>query len=198
MPKAKFRCKRCKRSFIMAAHLARHMTTIHATKKRQVSTTTAKKKAKRSRVIRSVAASRAKIGPIRVFSTSESEGIIDAMQTHHSGLLAQRSSLDAQIDAFAQAMKTIGAATPTGGTRRAYKKRGRPVEAVGRAGSLKTYIVRVLRQASKPISRQDIGTRVKKAGYKTKTKNLTKAVSNAIPSLKNVKRVGYGQYQLSG
>ncbi len=48
------------------------------------------------------------------------------------------------------------------------------------------------------MSRQDIGTRVKKAGYKTKTKNLTKAVSNAIPGLKHVKRIGYGQYQLVG
>ncbi len=202
MPKAKFRCKRCKRSFIMAAHLARHMTTIHATKKRRVSTAATKKRAKRStvqpRVIRSVAASRAKIGPIRVFSTSESEGIIDAMQTHHSGMLAQRSSLDAQIDAYARAMETIGAATPTSGTRRAYKKRERPVEAVGRAGSLKTYIVRVLRKSSKPMSRQDIGTRVKKAGYKTKTKNLAQAVSKTLPSLNSVKRVGWGKYQLVG
>ncbi len=205
MPTAKFECKRCKRSFIMAAHLARHMSAIHGSKKRKISNTnTTKKKAKRStlqpRVIRTMAASRAKIGPIRVFSSavSGSEGIIDAMQYYHSGLLAQRSSLDAQIDAYARAMETIRAATPTSGTRRAYKKRGRPVEAVGRPGSLKSYIVRVLRQRSKPMSLQDIGTRVKKAGYKTKAKNLTKAVSNTLPGLKYVKRVGWGKYQLSG
>ena len=33
MPTSKFRCNRCKRSFKMAAHLARHNNTIHATKK---------------------------------------------------------------------------------------------------------------------------------------------------------------------
>ncbi len=117
------------------------------------------------------------------------------MQAHQSGLLAQRTSLDAQIDAFARAMETIGAATPTGVTRPAGKKRGRPV---GRPGSLKDYIVRVLRQRSTPMSPQDIGTRVKKAGYKTKAKDLTKAVGNTLPSLKNVKRVGFGKYQLVG
>ncbi len=204
MPKAKFRCKRCKRSFVMAAHLARHMNAIHGSKKRKMSNAKTTKKAKRStvhpKVVRTVAVSRARIGPIRMFSTAVngSEGIIDAMQTHHSELLVQRLSLDAQIDAFARAMETIGAATPTGRTRRAGKKRRRPVEAVGRPGSLKNYIVRVLRQSSKPMSPQDIGTRVKKAGYKTKTKNVAKAVSNTLPGLKIVKRVGYGKYQLSG
>ncbi len=157
MPKTKFRCKRCKRSFVMAAHLARHMNAIHGSKKRKISNAkTAKKKAKRStvqpKVVRTVAASRARIGPIRMFSTADnrSEGIIGAMQTHHRELLVQRLSLDAQIDAFARAMETIGAATPTGGTRPAGKKRGRSVEAVGRPGSLKSYIVRVLRQRTTP------------------------------------------------
>ena len=88
-------------------------------------------------------------------------------------------------------------ATPTNRTPRVGKKRGRPIEADGRPGSLKGYIVRVLRQTSKPMSVQDIGTRVKKAGFKTKAKNLTKAVSNTLPGVKNVKRVGYGKYQLS-
>ncbi len=205
MPTAKFKCKRCKRSFGMAAHLARHMSTIHASKKRKTSNAkTTKKKAKRRTaepmVVRTVAASRAKIGPIRAFLTcvSGSEGIIDVMQAHHSELLAQRHSLDAQIDAYARAMKTIGAATPTGSTPRAGKKRGRPVEAVGRPGSLKNYIVRVLRQSSKPMSLQDIGTRVKKAGFKTRAKDLTGAVSSTLPALKSVKRVGYGKYQLTG
>ncbi len=205
MPRAKFRCKRCKRSFKMAAHLARHKSTIHAPKKRKVAKAkTTRKKAKRStvrrKVVRTVAASRAKIGPIRMSSTGVSgfAGIIDAMNAQQSELLTQRTSLDAQIDAFARAMETIGAATPTRVTRRVGKKRRRPVEAVGRPGSLKSYIVRVLRQSSKPMSLQDIGTRVKKAGYKTKAKDVAKSVSNKLAGLKSVKRVGYGKYQLSG
>ena len=204
MPRAKFRCKRCKRSFKMAAHLARHNSTIHAPQKRKVAKAKVAKKAKRStvrrKVVRTVAASRAKIGPIRAFSTGVSgfEGIIDGMKAHQSELLAQRTSLDAQIDAFARAMEAIGAATPRGRTPRAGKKRGRPVEAVGRPGSLKNYIVRVLRQSAKPMSLKDIGTRVKKSGFKTKAKDLSKAVSNTLPGLKHVKRVGYAKYQLAG
>ena len=205
MPKAKFRCKRCKRSFSMAAHLARHNNTIHASKKRKISNAkTRKRKSKRStvqrKVVRTVAASRAKIGPIRALSISVNgfEGVIDVMKAQRDELLGQRSSLDAQIDAFAQAMETIGDATPTGVTRRTAKTRARSVEADGRPGSLKNYIAHVLRQSSKPMSVQDIGTRVKKAGFKTKAKNLTKAVSNTLPGVKNVKRVGYGKYQLSG
>ena len=119
MPRAKFRCKRCKRSFKMAAHLARHKSTIHAPKKKKVSKAKTTKKGKRStvrrEVVRCVAASRAKIGSIRAFSTraSASVGIIDAMKSHQSELLAQRTSLDAQIDAFSRAMAAIGAASPT-------------------------------------------------------------------------------------
>ena len=48
------------------------------------------------------------------------------------------------------------------------------------------------------MSLQDIGTRVKKAGFKSKSKDLAQAVSKTLPSLKSVKRVGWGKYQLAG
>ena len=35
MPRKKFKCSKCDRSFSMAAHLARHVNTIHATGKRK-------------------------------------------------------------------------------------------------------------------------------------------------------------------
>ncbi len=46
MARAKYRCRRCKRSFSMAAHLARHNSTIHASKKKKA---TKKKSARRGR-----------------------------------------------------------------------------------------------------------------------------------------------------
>ena len=46
MARAKYRCRRCKRSFSMAAHLARHNSTIHGSKKKKA---TKKKAAKRGR-----------------------------------------------------------------------------------------------------------------------------------------------------
>ena len=205
MPRAKFRCKRCKRSFKMAAHLARHNSTIHASKKRKSSTAKAKKKKTKRitikpKLVRTVAASRKKNRSMRVVSLgpSRSQSLIRAMRAHHAELLAQRLSLETQMNALTGAMEILGAATPRGVTRSAGKKRGRPVGAVGRKGSLKSYIVRVLRQRSTPMSLKDIGTRVKKAGFKTKAKDLTGAVSNTIPGLKSVKRVGRGKYRLTG
>lgn len=203
MPRAKFRCNRCKRSFKMAAHLARHMNTIHAGKQREASTTAASRKGKRRvgrpKGVGTVAAARSRLGTFPTFPImgDGTDGIIEAMRDHHGELLAQRTSLDAQIDAFARAIETIGAA-PSRATRRTGKKRGRPAGPVGRTGSLKDYIVRVLRQSSKPMSPRDIGAGVRKAGFKTKAKDLSKAVSNTLPDLKNVKRVGFGVYQISG
>ena len=67
-----------------------------------------------------------------------------------------------------------------------------------RPGSLKSYIVRVLSEAARPLGPREIGLKVRRAGYRTKAKDLTRAVTNALPELKNVKRVGYGQYGLVG
>ena len=63
-----------------------------------------------------------------------------------------------------------------------------------RAGSLKDRIVKVLRQRTKPMTPKDIAAAVRNAGYKTKAKDLTKAVSNALPEMKMVKRVDRGLY----
>ena len=38
MARAKYRCHRCKRSFSIAAHLARHNSTIHSSKKKKTTT----------------------------------------------------------------------------------------------------------------------------------------------------------------
>ena len=203
MPRAKFRCKRCKRSFKMAAHLARHKNTIHAPKRKKAAKAKTPKKAKRSsvkrNVVRTVAASRRSASPNRAFSTgfSGTDGIVNAMRAYQGELNDQRTSLDAQLDAVARAMEGFGAPAPTGRTPRAVRKQGRSVAAIGRTGSLKSYIVRVLGQRSTPLSPQGIGMRVKRAGYKTKAKDLTKAVSNALPEIRTVKRVGRGKYQLT-
>ena len=66
----------------------------------------------------------------------------------------------------------------------------------GREGSLKSYMVKILRQRSRPMSPRDIAARIVKAGYKSKAKDLTKAVSNALPQLRGVKKVGFGMYKM--
>jgi len=87
------------------------------------------------------------------------------------------------------AMSAAHVAAPVG------RRRGRPPGKGSRAGSLKDMIVKVLRQRSKPLTPQEIADGVVGAGYKTASKNLTKAVSNALPTLKAVRKVDRGLYQ---
>jgi hypothetical protein len=42
----------------------------------------------------------------------------------------------------------------------------------------------------------EIGASVIRAGYRTKSKDLTKAVSNTLPQIKRIRRVGFGAYRI--
>lgn len=198
----KLSCKRCSRKFAMPAHLARHMNTIHGAGG-------AKKTASGKRLGRPKGSTRRAVTAIGGTSLDGAQRLISEMSAYHSALSDQRMSLDAQIEAVANAMQTLGGGSPAMTGRRKSKggaklgrpkgsgaRRGRPPGQAPRKGSLKDFIVRVLGQVSRPLSPNDIGTRVVKAGFKTKAKDLTKAVSNTLPTLKNIKRVGFGQYQL--
>jgi hypothetical protein len=114
------------------------------------------------------------------------------MQSYYSELTARRANLDAQIAGMENAMTVIGAVPMARATGR---KRGRPVGSGGRAGSLKDTIVRVLRQRVKALSPKEIAAGVIKIGYRTSTKNLTKAVSNTLPDMTDIRKVGRGLYQ---
>ena len=127
-----------------------------------------------------------------------SENIVQVMQAHHSELLTQQADLDAQITAFENAMGAIGATASTSATSSTGKKRGRPVGSGGKKGTLKSYIQRVFGKVTKPLSPRQIAERVEKAGYKSKSASLTRAVSNTLPKVKGVKRLGHGKYQMGG
>ena len=208
MEKPSLKCVKCKRTFKMAAHLARHNSAIHGIASARKSTTQAKRKKAGRGPGRPKGSGRKKAIRVATRVISAASGgdgasrILIEMQSYVANLAAQRLSLDAEIDAVASAMKLLGSTTSAAGSRKAPgmapRKRGRPVGSGGRRGSLKSFILRVLNQHTKPLSPQDIGTRVRKAGFKTKAKNLTKAISNTLPTIKNVKRVGFGQYQLGG
>jgi hypothetical protein len=167
----------------MAAHLARHTNTIHGSGGRKAGRA-GRMKPRVGRPPRAAAAAGAGgEGAIRV---------LKEMETYRDTLFMQRSSIDCQIAGIENAMNAMGAmpiARPVG------KRRGRPAAKGGRAGSLKDMIVKVLRQRSKPLTPQEIAKGVVSAGYTTSSKNLTKAVSNALPMLKMVKKVDRGLYQ---
>ncbi len=181
MAKGKFKCSKCDRSFSMAAHLGRHVSTMHAAKKRKKA---AKKKVRRAKVAR-----RATRRPI----ARGTVGLIRQMQVYHRRLSAEQADLEAQITAMDRAIEALGGTAktkPAGHGRRAGTRRGGP-----RRGSLRDYILRVLRGKVRPMSPAKIAARVKKAGYKTKSKSLSNQVSNALGNMPGVKRLRRGLYQ---
>ena len=202
MARASLKCSKCTRKFKMPAHLARHMNTIHASAASKAKRKAAGKGKRRVGRPRGPAVGR----PVRTVAARSSMGdpasrLLSDMQTFHGDLLSRRNSLDSEIDGLARAMEALGGSGRT--TRTTTKRKvgrpagpGRPRGSAPREGSLKSFIVRVLKQNSKPLSPNDIGTRVVKAGFKTKAKDITKAVSNTLPQLNNVKRIGFGMYKM--
>ena len=182
MAKGAIKCPKCDRTFSMPAHLARHTNTIHGGGRKAGRAGGMKRRLGRPPRAASAAGAGAE-GAIRV---------LKEMETYRDTLLMQRSSIECQIAGIENAMNAMGTmpiARPVG------KRRGRPAGKGGRSGSLKDMIVKVLRQRSKPLTPQAIAESVVSAGYSTSSKNLTKAVSNALPTLKMVKKVDRGLYQ---
>lgn len=116
------------------------------------------------------------------------------MQRYQQELITYRQALNDQIEALQRSMEQLGAAVATTPTPLGKDRRGRPS---GRPGSLKSYIVKVLRQSGRPLSPKEIASRAKRAGYKSKAQDLSKAVGNALPDMREVKKAGFGQYRLA-
>ena len=177
------KCTRCGRKFSMAAHLARHMNTLHASKKAKAT----KKKQGRAvgKKMRTSVATRANRG-----SGSDLGGVLGSLKAYRDQLADQRNEIDNRMLAIDVALAALGAGTakPVVARRRRGK---RP-----RAGSLKVYIARVLRGLARGKSVGDIATAVKKAGYKSRDKRLNHSVGKALADMKNVNRVERGVYRL--
>ena len=212
MAKTRIKCPKCDRTFSMAAHLARHMNTIHVSpaKRKAKAKALAKKRGKRvqskkgakrakPKAKRKVAKRVARVGRPAGRTGDGGVRVLKEMRAYHADLMAQRSSLDDQIGAIEAAMGAMGGTAaprrrrpgPRPGARG--RAAGRP--RAGRAGSLKDAIVSTLRQYRKAMSPKDLSAAVVKGGYKTKAKDLTKAISNVLPQVKGVKKVGRGMYR---
>lgn len=94
MPRKKFRCSRCKRTFSMAAHLARHKNTKHGTPGRKA----AKKKTQKSKGKRRVGRPKKKLS---------AAGLRSSMRSYLSDLTRRRASLDAEITAIETAIDAL-------------------------------------------------------------------------------------------
>ena len=109
MAQKKFKCTKCKRSFSMPAHLARHLSSTHASKKakaaakRKRARATAKKKAKVTRT----QVGRGKAAP--VFG-KVSARLVKEMQRCHAALAREHAALQAKLVAIEEAIEAMGAA----------------------------------------------------------------------------------------
>lgn len=213
MATGKFKCPKCDRSFSMAAHLARHANTIHATGRGRKRTGRPGKKRKVARLGRPPGRP---AGSRRLAAKDGALRLLDGMRAYQGKLVAQRANLDLQIEGIEAAIGAMGgSASRMTGVRRRRKatgakrkragagrrgrppaaKAGRPASRGARPGPLRERIVRVLRQRSNPMSPREIASAVRASGYKSKAKNLTKAVSNTLPKITAVKKVGRGMYR---
>lgn len=191
MTPGSFKCPKCDRSFTMAAHLGRHTHTIHGSRKRPKSMA----KGKSSRLRKNRIGPTKGIRSIAHISTSTGDGVtrlLSQMQSYYAELTDQRSTLDAQIAGMESAIHILGAAPRASA---AGPRMGSPTGSSGRTGSLKETIVRVLRQRARALSPKEIAAGLVRAGFKTSAKNLTKAVSNTLPEIDNVRKVGRGLYR---
>ncbi len=168
----RFKCAKCDRRFSMAAHLARHMSTMHASKRAKAT--------KRGRPVAARVKREVGSGPA---------GVIASVRAYRDLLADQRSEIDNRIQAIGAALAAMGsgAAKPVVTRRKSGKG--------PRAGSLKDYIARVLRGLVRGKSVKDISAAVLRAGYKSNDKKFDHSVGKALADM-NVTRVGRGVYRL--
>ena len=214
MTKGEFKCSTCGRTFSMAAHLARHSSAMHSRPGRPKGSGKGKG-ARGGRLGRPPLSKNRGAGRGEV--NDDGSRVLSEMETYRDTLLMQRSSIERRLEGLQNALSAMGSTTFSSysapGYTHAGKRRGRPPGSgrkaragaqfggarrgrrPGRPGSLKQMIIKVLRQRSSPYTPQQIADGVVKAGYKTSSHNLTKSVSNTLPLLSEVKKVGRGLYQ---
>ncbi len=191
MARSAFRCAKCNRTFSMAAHLARHNNAVHGMGRRK---SAGRRSRGSQRASRPAGSGRRSAITLASDGVSESRGqVLSYMTAYRDELMAQRDSIDAELVGIDNAMSVMGSGSmliPTG------PRRGRPSGSGGRkGGTLRSAVVRVLRQKGGPMSPAEIADAVIKSGHKTRAANLTKAVSNALPKIGEVKKVDRGQYR---
>ncbi len=181
-----FKCPKCDRSFAMAPHLGRHMSTIHGAKKGKK---TAKKKMRRG----PQRGRTARAAPRQPAPTGAGlAGAVGQLRAYQDELAGQRAQIEAQLAAVESALSALGA-TASVATRRV-TTRGRG--AAARQGSLKDHIARVLGARSGPMAVKDVAAAVLKAGYKSRDKTLAHTVGKLLAAMPNTVRVARGQYRL--
>ncbi len=187
MARAKLKCTKCDRKFSMPAHLARHMSSIHGIGGKNTAKSSGRRpgrpKGSRNKTSVSLGTNFSMAGP---------SDLVQQMENYRQDLENQRQQIDLALEGITTALQAFG------GSLNVTAKRpvGRPRGSGTRSGSLENYIIDVLKSAKKPMSPREISAATLKAGYPTKSGDLTKAVSNALPKIKKAKRISFGKYSM--
>jgi len=193
MAKGEFKCSKCDRTFSMAAHLARHTSTIHATKARKK---TGKKRTAKPKVKRKVGRPKGAKRKVRRAGRRPmargTAGLIRQLQVHQRQLTARHAELETQRAALDQAIEAMSGKQSARPMRQRRKGTGGRST---RSGSLADHIAKVLRQTKRPMTPGEVAKRVVQAGYQTRGKSLANQVSNALRQMRGVKRVRRGLYR---
>jgi len=165
----KFKCTRCDRTFAMAAHLGRHMSTLHAPRgKRTAPAATMRRPA----------------------LADWASPVLDRLRACRDELAAQRAALDAQVASLDQALAALGGSVASVKVRRG----GRRSPAF-RAGTLPAYIRQVMHAYRGPMAVKEVAAAVLKAGYKSRNKELPKTVGKYLAAMPSVQKIGRGVYR---
>ena len=176
----KFKCSACGRTFSMAAHLGRHMSTVHAPKGQRVAPAAKAKRVKRLSTtlgLGGAEALAAEVGDI---------------QRYRDEVVAQRAALDSQMAALDQALAVLGAEAPA---RKGPPGKGRRGTGY-RSGSLKAHIQQVLQAQSSAMAVKDVTAAVCQAGFKSKDKALARSVGVALRGMRDEAKIGRGVFRL--
>ncbi len=121
--------------------------------------------------------------------------LLTQMAAYRDELMAQQSGIQDQIIKLDAAMRTLGGAPraavgrrPTLGVRRG---RGGGI----REGSLKSYILKVMRPGE-VMAVKDIAALVRSRGYRTDSSNFANQVSNALAQIPTVRKVSRGKFKV--
>jgi hypothetical protein len=175
---AKFKCSACDRTFAMAAHLGRHMSTVHAPKGKRAAPAAKAKRVKR---------------PFKTPRLGGAAGLAAAVgdiQRYRNELAVQRAALDSQVPALDQAITALG-----GSVASVKVHRGGRGRLAFRAGTLPACIRQVLHAHRGPMAIKDIAAAVRRAGFKSRDKNLSHSVGKCLAAMPGVQKVGRGVYR---
>ena len=118
--------------------------------------------------------------------------MVGGIQRYCAELAAQYAALGSRIAVVNQALAFLGAGVPA---RKLTIGAGRR-RAAYRPGSLKAHIQEVLQAQGDGMAVKDITARVRRAGYKSKSKTLDKSVGVALANMRNVAKIRRGIFKL--